>query len=157
MTNRILIPFALIGAVGALAVAGCGGGGDSSSTSTNAGAPLSEAAFVSQGNAICAAGNKELDQAASEAFTGGKPTDPQLQQFADAAVPNIQGQIDAIRALQPPESMAADVTTFLADAQDALDQAENDPSVFATQGSNGPFADVNDEATQLGLDVCASG
>lgn len=156
MTNRILIPFALIGAVGALAVAGCGGGEDSSSTSTSAGAPLTEAAFVSQGNDICAAGNKELGQAANESFVDRNPTDAQLQQFADVAVPNIQGQIDAVRALQPPESMAADVTTFLDDAQDALDQAENDPSVFAAGGSNDPFADVNDEATQLGLDVCAS-
>jgi hypothetical protein len=51
--------------------------------------------------------------------------------------------------------MAADVDAFLSDAQDALDQVEDDPSLLAASDNDGPFAEVNDEATALGLDECA--
>ncbi len=164
MTNRLLIPFALLAALGVLAIAGCGGGDDSSTSTTGAsgatgvaGAPLSEDEFLKQGNAICAAGNKEIDQAAQDAFTGQQPTDAQLQQFADIAVPSIQGQIDAIRALPAPEAIADQVTTFLDDAQSALDDVKADPSLFAAgDGANDPFADVNQQAKALGLDECGS-
>ena len=47
------------------------------------------------------------------------------------------------------------VDTFLSDAQDALDQVENDPSLVAAGDSDDPFADVGKEATAIGLDQCA--
>jgi len=159
MKNRLLIPFALLVALGAIFVAGCGGDDDTSTTTGTSGASgasgtaLTQEEFVSQGNAICAAGNKELDQAGNDIFSQGqKPTDAQLQQFADVAVPSIQGQIDAIRALTPPADIADDVTTFLDDAESALDQVKADPTLFEQE----PFADVNKQATAIGLDECAS-
>jgi hypothetical protein len=162
MRNRLLILPALIAIVGAFAVAGCGGDDSTSSTtSTGAsgasgvtGAALSEDEFLKQGNEICAAGNNELDAAANDVFSDQKPTDAQLQQFADIAVPSIQGQIDAIRALSAPAEIADDVSTFLDNAQSALDEVEADPSLFATS-DEGPFADVNQEAKAIGLDECA--
>ncbi|MDX6581971.1 MAG: hypothetical protein QOI10_1155 [Solirubrobacterales bacterium] len=163
MRTRLLIPFAILAALGAIAVTGCGGGGDSSSTTSGtsgatgaSGTALTADEFAKQGNAICAAGNKELDQAANDTFTGGKPTDAQLQQYVtDTFVPSVQGQIDAVGALVPPADIADQVDTFLSDAQDALDQVENDPSLVAGSSSNGPFADVNKEAVAVGLDQCA--
>jgi hypothetical protein len=163
MRSRLLIPVALIAALGALAVAGCGGDDETSSTTSTApgasgvsGAALSEDEFAKQGNAICAAGNKAMNQAAEGIFTQQKPTDAQLQQFADIAVPSIQGQIDAIRALPAPESIADQVGTFLDDAQSALDEVEADPSLLAASDSDDPFADVNQEADDLGLNECGS-
>lgn len=120
MRNRLLRSLALPATVAAFAIAGCGGGDDSSTTTASTGAsaaPLSSAEFVKQGNAICAAGNKTLDAAAQKIFTSQNPSDAQLQQFADAAVPSIQGQIDAIRALPAPSADADAVTTFLDTAQ----------------------------------------
>src|SRR3954451_3451484 len=123
MTNRILTPFALAATAGALFVAGCGGG-DDSSTSTSvsgatgvSGAALSQDELVSQGNAICKDGNKALDAASSQAFSGGQPSQAEIEQYvSDTMVPNIQGQIDALAALTPPEDIAEDYQTFLDDA-----------------------------------------
>jgi hypothetical protein len=100
------------------------------------------------------AGNKELDQAANDTFTGGQPTDAQIEQFASVLVANVQGQIDAIRELTPPEELADQVETFLSDAEDALAQVEADPSLLAASDTEGPFASVNQQARQIGLDQC---
>ncbi|HEY8001573.1 MAG: hypothetical protein ACHQJ5_09480 [Vicinamibacteria bacterium] len=161
MRSRLLIPLALTAVLGAVAVAGCGGDDETASTSASGangidGPALTEAEFATQGNAICAAGNKELDAAANEVFTGQKPTDAQLQQYADIAVPSIQGQIDAVRALPAPESIADQVGTFLDDAQSALDEVEADPSLLAASDADDPFADVNQQADDLGLTECGS-
>ena len=54
-----------------------------------------------------------------------------------------------------PADITDQVDTFLSDAQDALDQVENDPSLVAAGDSDDPFADVGKEATAIGLDQCA--
>ena len=163
MKNRLLIPFALLVALGALAVAGCGGDGDTTSDTTGAsgtsgvtGAALTEDEFVSQANAICKAGDQGINQAGEDVFGGQKPSQAELDQFVtDTVVPSIQGQIDAIRALTPPEDIADDVTTFLDDAEAALSEVEDDPSLLQASDNDGPFADVNDQADALGLTECA--
>jgi hypothetical protein len=145
---------ALVCAAFALVAAGCGGSDDTSTTSTAA--ALSEAEFLTQGNAICAAGNKEIDQAGNDTFTGGKPTDAQIEQFAAVLVPSVQGQVDAIRALTPPADLAEPVDTFLSDTEDALAQIKDDPSLLLASNSNGPFAAISDQANQIGLKECGS-
>lgn len=149
MKTRIL-GMGLAAAVVAIGVAGCGGD-DSSTSSTSTAAALTQEEFVAQGNEICAAGNKELDAAGNDVFSG-NASQAEVEQFAtDALVPNIQGQIDDIRALQPPADQADQVTAFLDQAQSILDGVEADPS--SIQGD--PFAPVNKMATALGLDQCA--
>jgi hypothetical protein len=162
MKNRLLIPFALLAALGAIFVAGCGGDDDTSSTTGTSGASgvsgtaLTQDEFVSQANAICDAGDKDVSQAQQDTFGGEKPSQAELDQFVTGTlVPSIQGQIDAIRALTPPEDIADDVTTFLDDAEDALGQVEQDPALVEGSDNNGPFEPVNAEARQLGLDSCA--
>ena len=54
-----------------------------------------------------------------------------------------------------PADITDQVDTFLSDAQDALDQVENDPSLVAAGDSDDPFADVGKEATAIGLDQFA--
>jgi hypothetical protein len=157
-----LIPLAVICAALALVLAGCGGDDDTSTTSTTSvdseatgtsGAALTETEFLAQGNAICLAGNQELEQAANDAFAGGQPTDAQIEQFAAVLVPNVQGQVDAIRTLTPPAELADEVETFLSDAEDALAQVADDPSLLAAN-DDGPFVTVNQQARQIGLDEC---
>jgi len=143
-----------------LVVAGCG---SSSSTTTSGasgasgasgvqGAALSATEFASQGNAICAAGNKVLNAAAKSTFTSKNPSDAELQSFADVAVPSIQGQIDDIRALTPPADEASKVTAFLDAAQAALDKVKADSTLFAGNA----FGDVNKMAIDIGLKECAA-
>ena len=54
--NRLIALLAALGAV-ALIVAGCG----SDSSTTDSTASLTKAEYLKQGNAICAAGNKEIN------------------------------------------------------------------------------------------------
>ena len=138
-------------------MAGCG----SSSTTTSSGASgasgvqgvaLSASEFESQGNAICAAGNKVLAAADRSTFTSKNPSDAELRSFADVAVPSIQGQIDGIAALTPPADQADKVTAFLDAAQAALDKVKADPSLFAGNA----FSEVNNLGTALGLKECAA-
>lgn len=163
MRQRTLTAFALIAALAALFVAGCGGD-DETTSSTTAGASgatgatgtaLTTEEFLKQGNAICAAGNEEIESAANQMFSG-QPTEAQLEQFAtDTLVPSVQGQIAALRALTPPEDLADQVDTFLTDAESALGEVESDPSLVAASGSDDPFADVNAQAKDVGLAECA--
>ena len=162
MKKRLLIPFAILAALGAIFVAGCGGDDDTSSTTGTSGASgvsgaaLSEDEFVSQANAICKAGEKELNAQIQDTFGGQQPSDAELEQFVnDTLVPSIQGQIDGVRALVPPEDIADDVTSFLDESEDALGQIQDDPSLVQASDSEGPFAQSNQDAKALGLTECA--
>jgi hypothetical protein len=164
MKNRLLTLFTIIAALGALAIAGCGDDDDTSSTTGASGASgitgtaLTQDQWVQQADAICAAGDKETDAAAEELFGGQQPTQAEIEQYAtDVLIPSIQGQIDAIRALTPPEEIADDVTTFLDDADAALDEVRDDPSLIAASDNAGPFEEVNQEAKALGLQECGGG
>lgn len=157
MKHRITICVALVLAALALVIAGCGGDDDESSTTASDEVALSEEDFLAQGNEICAAGNKEIEAIANDVFTGREPTPEQLSNFAALLVENVQGQIDAIRALTPPEELADSVETFLSTAEDALGQVEEDPSVLGvSDNDDGPFADTNAQAVEIGLTECAS-
>jgi hypothetical protein len=154
MKKRLLICAALLCAAFALVLVGCGDD-EESSTETTAATALTDEEFLDQGNEICAAGNEEIDQAANETFAGQEPTDAQVEQFSGILISSIQAQIDGIRALPPPEDIAADVETFLSDAEDALAEVEADPSLLVASDDEGPFADVNAQALELGLTECA--
>ena len=49
------------------------------------------------------------------------------------------------------------MTTLLDDANAALDEIRDDPSLVAAQGADDPFADVNAQAKDLGLTDCGNG
>lgn len=165
---RFKISLAVLLTFGLLA-AGCGGDDETTSSTTTAEATgasgasgasgeagatgLLPADFAAEANAICKAGDAELDKAFSG--LGQNPTNSQIEDLAtDEFVPNVQGQIDGIRALGEPDEGADELTTFLDDAQTALDDVSSDPSLIA-QGDD-PFADVGKQADALGMTECAN-
>ena len=137
--------------VGACVLAGCGDDDDA----------LSEQEFLAQGNAICAAGNERLDAAFEDLDLeeGEEPSAEQIEALlVDVFLPDVQSQIDDVRALEPPDELADAVDEFLDNAQATLDeleqQAADDPSsVFS--GDEDPFAEVNAQANEIGLTECA--
>ncbi|MSO42294.1 MAG: hypothetical protein EXQ70_10450 [Solirubrobacterales bacterium] len=139
--NEITKKFVLLAvcalAIGAV-VAGCGSDDDSSDeTSSDA---LTKSQFVSQADAICATGNKKLDQAASE--LGNNPSKGQIEAFAsDDAVPTIQAEVDQIGALAAPEGDEDQVDAILTAAQDAVDEIDSDPGSLG--GGADTFAEAN--------------
>ncbi len=135
-------------------LAGCGDDGQA----------LSQEEFLKQGNAICAAGNERLDAAFTEAFADlgdGEEPDPEvggtLEQ--DVVIPEIQGQIDDIRGLEPPKELADDVNELADTTQAAVDQlkqlAEDDPAA-AFQSGGDFFAEVGPLADEIGLTECST-
>jgi len=129
--------------------AGCGSSNSSSSTST---AALSKAAFLSKGNAICTSGQQQ--QTAGEQALGKSPSQAQLTAYLTGlVVPNIQSQIDGIKALGAPSGDEATVTNFLGLAQADLNKVKSDPALLAG-GKSDPFADFAKVAHPYGLTAC---
>ncbi|MEJ7892716.1 MAG: hypothetical protein WKF94_08745 [Solirubrobacteraceae bacterium] len=139
--------FAIAAAVAGLGVAGCGGDDEA----------LTKAEFVKQGNAICAKGNAELETKVEELLAGGKEPDmeAQIAFFEDEVLPIVQGQVDDLGGLTPPEADQGEVDELIASAQEAIDKAEEDLEAVAAAEED-PFADANEKAEAYGLTECAT-
>lgn len=150
MKRNALLMLAGALAAGLIAV-GCGGNDDESSDTGTEAAVLTKEEFIVQANAICEAGNAEINQA-GEAQQGA-PGTPEFDAFVtDTLVPNVQGQIDDIRALGIPEEDADQVNGLLDEAESILDEIAADPA-SVTQGD--PFAPINQGLEDYGLTTCA--
>lgn len=153
MSKRFVALLAALAAL-ALIVAGCGGGSDSTE-STSA---LSKAEFVKQGNAICAKGNKEINEGFEEfvkenGLSKTKAPSKAVQEEAveTVLIPKISKELENIRALGPPDKEAEAV---LDAAEEALEKGEEDPIQFLKEESAGPFAKANKLAREYGLTKC---
>lgn len=148
----------------AFAAVGCGGD-DDEGTDTGAtgatgvsGAPLTQEEFISQADAICRTSGQDIDQEANSLFSGGQPSQAEIDQFADEIlVPGLQEQADGIRALTPPEGDEEEIGTMLDELEQAIDEIEQDPSLLQASDDAGPFAEVNQMAQDYGLEECGSG
>src|SRR5262245_29168255 len=145
----------LIVLVGALAtgaiLAGCGGDDDDSSGDTQ-----TKEEVVAQADKACAKANKKLDQAGQN-FGNGPPSKKQLQQFAtDTLVPNIQGQIDAIRAAGIPEGDQEQINATLDDAEQALNELRDDPSQLTGGPASQKLNKAGKELKEFGFEDCGS-
>jgi hypothetical protein len=135
-------------AVAMLALAGCGGDDEGSGS----GEPLTKAEFLEQGNAVCAEGNEAIEAAGADLNQNSPPEE--IEAFAsETLVPEIQGQIDGLRDLSPPEGDEDQVEAIIDAAQEANDQLEEDPSLVTS--NEDPFNEANDLASEYGLEECA--
>jgi hypothetical protein len=139
-----------------LLVAGCG----SSSTTTTA--AISKAEFVAKGNASCVA-NQKKQQAEFTAYAKKhgfsektEPTKAQQTELVDAVfVPNVQTQINYIKALGAPSGEEQQVTAALETAQTELTKVKANPElIFSKQD---PFKATGEKLHALGLTQCAKG
>jgi hypothetical protein len=138
-----------------LVLVACGSSSDNSTTSTTA--ALSKAAFLKQGNAICAKGNKATNKLGNQIFVkNAKPTQAQKTQFENALITNVQGQINDVAALGAPAGDSAKVNAIVNSAQAALDSIKKDPSILFTSKSD-PFAKSNKLTNAYGLTACGGG
>jgi hypothetical protein len=145
-----LVPFALI-------AAGCGSSDNTESTATTA---LTKAEFLKKGNAICAQGNKEINEGFEAFFEGSnlkKNEEPSKAQKEEAAetilIPAIRKDVDSIRALGAPEGEEEQVEEILDAAEEALEKLETEPAA-AIDESNHAFVKVNKLSREYGLTVC---
>jgi hypothetical protein len=144
--------YASLVAVGLLAIgvlaAGCGSSNDDSSTSTTA---ISKADFEAQGNQICKQGNAEINQAGQQ--LGKNATQSQFEDFvASTLVPNIQKQVDGVKALGAPAGEEDQVNQLVATVQGDIDELKADPSKIRDDSL---FKEANQQSVALGLNECA--
>jgi hypothetical protein len=152
--EKTFIPL-LAGALAiALVAAGCGGGSGSSTAS------ISKAEFEKQGNAICAQGEKRIQQEArkyaKEHHLQQKPTTAQFTEIAETIViPGIQQQLDELRALGAPAGEESQVKETFAAVEEGLEEIKKEPAkVIQPEGSIPAFAKANKMARGLGLETC---
>ena len=143
----------LVAGAVALGAAACGDSNESSST-------VSEEEFVTEGNAICEAGNERIAMAEDQAFPDDMPTDENFEQFFAAFTADIDQQITELSALEPPEDLQDEFDAFLEKANTTLEQvrSEGAEAFFSeTESGEQPFAETTRLASEIGLDACASG
>jgi hypothetical protein len=134
-----------------LVAGGCGGSSKSSTSKSATTAMLSKPQFLARGNAICARGNQSLG--AADKALGNQPSQAQITRFvASTFAPDIQTQIDGLRALGAPSSDQAAVSNMLGVAQTDLNKIKSNPALLA---SGAGFADFARLAHPYGLTACA--
>ena len=133
-----------------LALPGCGGGSGGSTTSP------AKAQFLQRANAVCAKALQNLDAANQQAFGNHPGSTSAVAAFVEhTLVPNVQSQVNELRALKPPPGDAAAVNKILDTAQADVNTAKQDPSTLA---NNQPvFKDATQLASDYGLEACGSG
>jgi hypothetical protein len=118
----------------------------------------SKAEFLRKGNAVCAAGNKQIEAEANKRFRGqqSRPSDAELRKFAtEVLLPSIEKQVSQLRDLGAPKGDEAKVKAILDAAQQGVDKGKQDP-LSLTRDKADPFARANSLARQYGLNVCGS-
>lgn len=153
MSKRPIVLFAALAAF-AMLVAGCGSGGDSSESTSS----LTKAEFVKQGNAICAKGNKEIQEGfeefEQEVGSQKQPTKAQLTEAIETIVlPAVRQQVEGVKDLGAPSGEEAKVEAITDAAEEALEKGEEDPASLTTEKAD-PFAKANELANEYGLVKC---
>jgi hypothetical protein len=73
-------------------------------------------------------------------------------------IPSVEDQIDQVTALTPPEGEEETFEEFSDQAASDLEEVKSDPSVLLERGGGeDPFAETNQLARELGLQVCGQG
>ena len=157
MRRRMICGLALMAAlIVGVCVAGCG---SSSSTTTETTAAITKAEFVAKGNAVCAKGEK-AQEAEINAYVKKnglekqKPTKAQNVEIVETVLaPNIQSQINGVKALGAPSGEEQQVNSALELSQQTLEKIEANPELAFGKGN--PFAAAGKQLHALGLKECA--
>lgn len=140
-------------------VAGCGSS-SSSTTTTETTAAITKAEFVAKGNAICVIADK-AQEAEINAYAkklglkeDQEPTKAQQAELVEAILaPNIQTQIDGVKALGAPSGEEQQVNSALEASQQALNKVKTNPELAFAKES--PFHAAGQQLHALGLTKCA--
>lgn len=137
-------------------VLGAGGcGGDSTSHTTSSVSASARAGFLKRANEICAQGARKIKLANQRAFGTHQGSPTEITAFVSRTLlPDVQAQVDHIRALPKPSGDSATVKKILDTAQKDIDTGRRDPALFL---HNAPvFQDAIQLASDYGLTACGA-
>jgi hypothetical protein len=147
----------MVALVVGVCVAGCGSSNNSTSTETTA--TISKAEFVAKGNAVCVKGEKAQETEINayvkkHGLENKKPTTAQQAELVETVfAPNIQSQIDGVKALGAPSGEEQQVSSALELSQQTLEKVEANPELVF--GNKNPFVAAGKQLHALGLTKCA--
>lgn len=121
-------------------LAGCGGSDD-------------DTQFRHRANAICADGNRAIDEVAKD-FGPHGPTPAQLAEAAPKVPRLMSAELDRLAALEPPADLAEEVDRMLAEFRRVVATMQREGTAFFAHGRE-HFAEAYAMAKDLGLDACA--
>jgi hypothetical protein len=121
---------------------------------------LSRAEFLTQGNAICTAGQDKIDAAIAQEFPN-RDERPDPAKFRtlvnETLIPNVRQQLDDIDDLKPPKDLQDEVDEVLSAVRAALDKTKEevnkDTNAFLDSDVD-LMAEANKKGTDMGLTVC---
>jgi hypothetical protein len=156
----------LVVAIGIASVAGCGGGDDDGGSGDGA----SREAFVADANAICRDGEKKIDEVTQEGreeleqASSGEEQRKVVGDLLEQTAEEYRPYLDRLRALEPPEDLAEDWSSFLARITEAFElipelaQATRENSQEKLSDLTSKFTDIAQDtrpfAQSAGLDDC---
>jgi molecular chaperone DnaK (HSP70) len=140
-------------AVGLLAV-GCGGGDDEP-------APIAKKSFYKQANDICwdtsyEKLNPELGKLIRKTAKSNEQQtkDIEAEYVADVLVPNVQTEVDELRALGMPRGDEPKIEAFLDEVQEVMEKAEESPEDYPSKVS---LSKASSKAESIGVQECPIG
>jgi len=139
-------------------VAGCGGEDEDPTTS-----PDAKAEFIAEVDRLCTESGEESNAAVQERLQpeGKKPPvvdDNQvIEIYEDITIPSLEELFDRIGRLEPPPGDEDEIDAILAAADEALEQANEDPPILAKPpGQGNPFDETNALEQEYGFEVCGA-
>lgn len=138
-----------------LALDGCGSGGGAESTTA-----LTKAQFLKKGNAICAKGGEEINEAYEEFsrkhVAGGKtPSEAVLDEAAaEIVLPVREREVRLLRALGAPSGQEQHVDVMLTAWEAGIEKGEEDPNSLRKAGPEYAFYKAYSMGNDFGLTKC---
>lgn len=167
--RRLTTILVALAALAAASGCGGGGGGDDTVSITDLGNFPLKAAFIKQGDAICAQGRKEV-QTKFAAFLkkegikgigpggGESPAEikaHEIELVETIGIPALRKQMEELRALGAPRGEEDKVESYLAAAEGALEKGEEEPQLLFSKVPQ-TFAQADKIAQELGFEVCGN-
>jgi hypothetical protein len=132
--------------------------GEASENTTEAGGSLTKSEYVKQGNEACADIQEKVGKE-FEAFIKKQNLEKVAPTQAESAkiigrfaIPAMEEQIEALRALPAPSGDEEQVKLIIARQEESLKKMEKEP-LFRTSG--GPYEELNKPASDYGLTECS--
>lgn len=151
-----LLTAAVAAVVLAALIAGCGGGDETTDETVT----LTKTEFIKQGDAICQAGNEEIEEGFEEFAEENdlpenkEPSKEQGVELVETVIlPSIQQQGEEIRELGAPDGDEEQVDELLTSLEEAVAEGEDDPEILF-EGKTDPFGKVNQLTKDYGFKVC---
>lgn len=115
---------------------------------------LTEAEFVTRGNAVCDEISDTMNEELAAAFGDEEPTPAELDAVFVRVIELLRQSTTDLDALDEPSELTDDLAAYTEAVDEITDEVE-DAGVEALMASEDPWASTNAAAIDLGLDACA--